>query len=1810
MSNDEKLRDYLKRVVADLQQTRKRLRDVEERQGEPIAIVGMACRLPGGVGSPDELWDLVSSGGDAISGFPEDRGWDLDRVFDPDPEATGKSYVRSGGFLSGAGDFDPGLFGISPREALAMDPQQRLLLESSWEALEDAGLDPLSLRGRDIGVYSGLMHHDYGSTLRELPAGLEGYFGIGNSGSVASGRVSYTLGLEGPSVTVDTACSSSLVALHFAVQAIRAGECSMALAGGVAVMAEPGVFVDFSRQRGLAVDGRCKAFSDSADGTGLAEGVGVVVLERLSDARRAGRRVLAVVKGSAVNQDGASNGLTAPNGPSQERVIRAALANAGLNVSDVDAVEAHGTGTSLGDPIEAGALLATYGQRGSGEPLWVGSLKSNIGHAQAAAGVAGVIKMVQAMRHGVLPASLHVDRPSSKVDWDAGAVEVLAEQREWPETGRVRRAGVSSFGVSGTNAHVILEQAPAEAPLTAERDATDAVVPWIVSGHTPEALRVQAQRIAAAAEESGADRVDVGSTLLTRAKLPHRAVVVHTDEKEALTGLHDLASDDPGAEAVSDVADVDGRRVFVFPGQGAQWVGMGAELLDTSPVFAEAMAECDKALAEFVDWSLVEVIRERASLDRVDVVQPASFAVMVALARLWQAHGVRPDAVVGHSQGEIAAAHVAGALSLRDAARIVALRSQLIAAELAGRGGMVSVSLPESEVAELIGRWSGLEVAVVNGPGAVVVAGDPAECDELIAEAEEREIRARRVPVDYASHSSHVERIEQQLSAVLVDVVPGAPEIPFFSTVDCSWVAGESLSGNYWYRNLRQRVRFAEATAALVEAGFRAFVEVSAHPVLTLAIQETLDQHPDVNAVVTGTLRREEGGLRRFATSLAEAFVRGVEVDWTPLFDGLAPQRAELPGYAFQHQRYWLESAPPTAGDVAATGLDVVDHPLLGAAVRAADSDEVVLTSRLSLRTHPWLAHHAVVGAVLVPGAALLELVSRAGDEVGCPAVDELLVEAPVVVPEQSALRIQVKVDEADGTGRRAVRIYARPDDEESWTRHASGVLSPEPVGAAAVPWPPGGEPVQLDDFYEGMAESGVEYGPSFQCLSAAWTRGREVFAEVVLPEEHHAEAREFGLHPALLDAAMQATKLGRKAGTAPGHVLLPFAWNGFAVHAPGATTLRVHAVWTGDDSVSLTLADGSGTPVAALDSLALRPVPVERLSTPGDSLHEVDWTPVTGTGTGPKLVVAGGQGVSNVPTYPDLDALRTAISSGEPRPGAVVLDLTGAGDPAPHEVRAAVGRALELLQEWLADAPAEGAELVVLTRGGVAVAGGDVVRAGAAAVWGLVRAAQAEHPGLITLVDVDSAPQDGAALAGFAAAGEPQVAVRSGRAFAPRLAKTTGEVEPKPLDPEGTVLVTGGTGTLGALVARHLVRAHGVRSLVLTSRRGPAAPGADELVAELSELGAEVGIVACDAADRAALAEVLADIPADRPLTGVVHAAGALDDGVLSSLTTERLDAVFRPKVDAAWHLHELTADLDLAMFVLFSSAAGVLGGAGQSNYAAANGYLDGLAAHRRQLGLPAVSLAWGLWSDATGLTSKMSDTDHERLVRSGLVGLSNDEGMALFDRALRADRPLLVPVKLDLAALRVEEPPSPLLRSLTRTRRRSAQRPGGANALAQQLAGKSEAEQKRTLVELVRGHAATVLGHATADAVRADRPFKELGFDSLAAVELRNRIGAATGLRLQATVVFDCPTPNALAARLHGELCAERAEPGVDEERLRRALATAPLDRFRELGVLDALLRLVDGEHGEAPAEPEDDAASIETMDVDQLVARALGS
>jgi acyl transferase domain-containing protein/cytochrome P450/NADPH:quinone reductase-like Zn-dependent oxidoreductase/thioesterase domain-containing protein len=1982
VDTEQKLRDYLKRATIELRQARRSLQEVEERAGEPIAVVAMSCRFPGDVESPEQLWQLVADGRDAVSGFPVNRGWPLDSLYHPDPDHPGTSYVRQGAFLHDADEFDAELFGINPREALAMDPQQRLLLESAWQVLERAGIAPDSLRGSRTGVFAGVMAQDYAARLQPPPPGFEGYLGNGNTGSVASGRIAYVLGLEGPAMTVDTACSSSLVALHLACQALRSQECTLALAGGVSVLSSPGLFVEFSRQRGLSEDGRCKPFADAADGTGWGEGVGMLLLERLSDAQRNGHPILAVVRGSAVNSDGASSGLTVPNGPSQERVIRQALASAGLSTSDVDVVEAHGTGTVLGDPIEAQALLATYG-RDRDRPLWLGSVKSNIGHTQAAAGMAGLIKMVEAMRHGQLPRTLHVDRPTTRVDWSAGEVELLTEPVAWVENGHPRRAGVSSFGASGTNAHVIIEQAPAVEPPASQRG--EGPSPWLLSARTPQGLRAQARSLVSYVDENHPR--DIAFSLATgRAHLDCRAAAM---DREALNAL---AEGTAAAGLVQGQIAAADRVAFMFPGQGSQWLGMALELMNSSQVFAESMRECADALAPFVDFALLDVLDDEQALRRVDVVQPALFAVLVSLARLWQSCGVRPDAVVGHSQGEIAAACVSGALSLGDAARVVALRSKAITA-LSGHGGMVSLAVPVERAREATRQWTGrVSVAAVNGPQSTVVSGDPAALDELIAHCETAGIRARRIDVDYASHSPQVEAIRDQLLTELAPITPMTSRIPVYSTVTGGLIDTSEMDAGYWYRSLRQTVLFEDAVRALVADGHGVFIETSPHPVLTTGVAELAD-------AAIGSLRRDDGGLERFVTSLAEAHTHGVKVDWAPWMAG--GRRVDLPTYAFQRTRFWLES-----DHTARSG-----HPLLDAPVELAGAGGLLLTGRVSLRTHPWLADHTVNGTVLLPGAALVELAINAGDHLGCRKVDEFTLHRPVVLPEQGAVELQLLVDAADEHGRRPMTLHARPADDadQPWEHHATGILSDAARDAEHLPWPPeGAETLDVDALYEGLSGVGLSYGPTFRGLRSAWLRDDQVFAEVVAPESALADTSGFGLHPALLDAALHAVGLGPFVeATATG--MLPFSWNDVTLHATGATVLRVRLTGVGRDTVAIELADQHGAPVASVGALSLRPLD-PNVGKDTNSLFRIEWTPIQ-------------------PGNPATDVVVLAC----PEPD-LALDAATAGRQVTEWV-------LQRLRNWLADDESAGKRLAVLTHRALSTEPGeDVPNLAHAPVSGLLRSAQSEHPGRFVLVDMDGTAESEAALPGLLGTGEPQLAIRAGEGRAPRLARPdetqlelpwedgwrvdagtggtlddlvvvrepdepladgqirvrvraagvnfrdalialgqypgqaslgsegagvveeigpgvtglavgdrvfgmfggafgpravadrrmvarmpaqwsfeqaatvpivfltawyglrdlaalrpgervlvhaatggvgmaatqlarhwgaevygtassakwpvlhelgfddehiassrdtefesrfprmdvvlnslageftdaslrlladggrfvelgktdirdpesvsyqafelaeagqdrlgemlaelmdlfeagvltplpvrgwqlararealrfvaqarhTGKVvliPPRRWDPDGTVLITGGTGVLGGLLARYLVTQQRAKHLILTSLSGKDGGG-------LADLPADVQIRQCDVRDRAALADLIASIPARHPLTAVVHAAGELADGVVAGLTPDQVAHVFLPKVDTALHLHELTKDMDLAAFVSYSSGAGALGAAGQGNYAAANAFLDALSQHRHARGLPSWSLAWGFWKQETSMSGRLDEIGRTRLAKAGVVGITPEHGLALFDRACRIDDPLLVPTPLDMAAVRAELTTVPALFSnLIRTPVRRAAASAEESGFAERVRRMPDAERDRVLVDLVRTHAAASLGHSSAEPVQAGRAFADLGFDSLTAVELRNRLMTATGLRLPATLVFDHPTPATLARHLQEQL------------------------------------------------------------------------
>ena len=1619
--NEQKLADYLKRVTAELRRTRERLAQVEASD-DPIAVVSAACRYPGGVRSPEDLWRLVADGVDAIGDFPADRGWDL-------ADLAVRSDTNRGGFLYGAGEFDAALFGMSPREALATDPQQRLALEAAWEAVESAGIDPTALRGSRTGVFLGFAGQSY----TDMDSGsddLRGYLLAGSAASVASGRIAYALGLQGPAITVDTACSSSLVALHLAAQSLRRGECTMALAGGVSVMATPTTFVEFSRQQGLAVDGRCKSFGAGADGTGWSEGVGVLVLERLSDARRSGHPVVGLVRGSAVNSDGASNGLTAPSGVAQERVIRAAWADAGVVGADVELVEGHGTGTRLGDPIEAGAVLATYGrERGGRGPVWLGSLKSNIGHTQAAAGVAGVMKALLALEHERMPRTLHAEEPSREVQWEEGEVRLLSESRPWPrEAGRARRAAVSSFGISGTNAHVIVEEAPEPEP-AAEPEARaegTPVLPFVVSAGSPGALDGQVERLSALLEAGQADPLDVAYSLTaTRSPLPYRTVVAARTAEDAVARL---------AGRKAGLAATEPNLGVVFAGQGAQWAGMGGGLVGGFPLFGRVFGE----VLGLFGPDVVGVVESGVGVDRTEFAQPVLFAYEVALFRLLESWGVRPGVVGGHSVGEVAAAHVAGVLGLEDAVRLVGARGRLMGGLPSG-GVMVAVEASEERVLPLLG--AGVGIAAVNGPDSVVVSGSEGAVGAVLAGL--GGVRSRRLRVSHAFHSPLMEPVLEEFGEVVSGLVLRDPVVPLVSGLSGRVVVpGEVSDPGYWVRHVREPVRFGDVVGELGRLGVGVCAEVGPDGVLSGLIGRVSS---GVSAVALG--RRVGDEAQTLVEGVGELFSAGVAVDWEAFFAGRGARPTALPTYAFDHRHYWRgrRSSP----DRSATG-----HPLLGSAVEDPESGRVTLTGRF--------------GADLPRTGVWIELALRAADEVDCTTVDTLVIDAAVPPEHTGATHLQVVVDPPGADGRRAVRIHGRAGEDRAWTRYAHGLLSPAagPVPVPAAPAAP---------------------------LPAA---GPETEARAV-PEVPEDEAERYVLHPGLLAAAL---------GQRPVR-----SWHGVRVHSSGVG--RIGVAPTADGGPALVLTDGAGQAVATVDRIVHGDLTPARTA---DALYRVAWTPVV---------------------LPATDG-----------PAPEVEPVTGA---------AQLAHVLAVAQRFLA-AGSDGPPLVVLTRGAVSVDG--EAPSDAAVVWGLLRSAQSEHPGRFVLVDAD--PGAGPALpssllAAIVAAGLPQVAVRGSRVLVPRLAHAHAQAQVQaqaqagpasaagwPTD--GTVLITGGTGALGAVIARHLAGAHGVRDLVLTSRSGPSAPGAARLVDELAALGARAVVESCDVGDRAALADLLDRLPADRPLRAVVHAAGALDDGAFTAQTPGRLETVLRAKADAARHLDELTRGHDLTAFVLFSSVAGVFGGPGQANYAAANAALDALAQRRAAAGLPASAVAWGPWD--LGGDGMAASADLRRVAREGFGAIPAAHGMALLDTAVLSGAPLLVACPMDLGAVRRQAPVPHLLRALAKRgdRRRRAQ-DDGPGVPADELAALPAAERQTRVLDLVRSRIAALLGLDGPAAVRVDAPLPELGFDSLSSVQLRNGLDAATGLRLPPTVVFEHPTARALAERILHELLP--AEPGAPQ-------------------------------------------------------------
>ncbi|KFX05890.1 polyketide synthase [Pectobacterium betavasculorum] len=2141
---------------------------------EPIAIIGMACRYPGSVNSPEALWDLLVNERDAIGDYPSDRGWNITKLYDPEPGRLGKISTRTSGFLYDAPLFDAGFFGISPREALTLEPQQRLLLEVSWEAIERAGIEPSSLYGSNTGIYAGIMATEYGSQIQHASEDVSGYGYMGTATCVASGRVAYSLGLHGPAVTIDTACSSSLVAIHTACEALRSNDCKLALAGGITIMPTPGVLIDFSQQRVLAPDGRCKAFSASADGVGLSEGIGMLLLEPLSQAQANGHTVLGVIRGSAVNQDGASNGLTAPNGSAQQQVIRHALVNAGLTPQDVDVVEAHGTGTRLGDPIEANALMATYGrQRSAEQPLLLGSIKSNIGHTQAAAGVAGIIKMLMAFRHNMLPRSLHITEPSHEVDWSSGAIQLLSASRPWPQVGdRPYRAAISSFGVSGTNSHLIVEQSPvstSDGHMQTEATAAPQEMLWPIAAKTDTALRKKAAQLREyLTNQQALDPINVGYSLgISRSQFPFRAAVRGQSKEVLLKGLQSLENgqDHPTLTVGASPVGESGKLLFIFPGQGSQWPEMGMELYNAFSVYRQAIDEVDDALRTYVDWSLIDVLRgspDTPPLDRVDVVQPALFAVMTALARLWQSFGFTPHAVVGHSQGEIAAAYIAGALSLQDAIRIVALRSRLMLSQ-SGHGAMATLGLSEEQTRALLTPDDGeITLAVFNSPSSTVVSGDAKSIETLLRRCKKERIRAKRIAVDVAGHSPQLDTLRPILMELFSGLKPSATRIPFYSTVDGhtpdTLLDGTTLNAKYWCDNLCCPVRFFDTISALSKTGKVTFLECSPHAVLLPALEETTDN----TATIVGSMQRNKPAVECLTQAMAQLYVNGHNLNWRALHP--TANLVDIPTYPFDHRHYWL--TPPAASNVATVGQRPTEHALLSAIIDLPDDEGVLLTGRIGLASQPWLADHAATGVALVPGTAYLDMVRYAALLTDCQKIEELVIQTPLVLPEQGELDLQLKVGRPDDRGQRTVTIHARRHSDEEidtpeWTLYANALLqrdaSKQERPFDNADWPPvGSEPLDLAHLHQRLSAAGYEYGSAFKGLSAAWRNGDSLYAEASLPEELSTNGHL--LHPALLDTVLHTMALPDSENEDATTLRLPFALSGVTIADKQPRQLRARLHLKTPENISLIATDESGETVVAIETLSLRETTRDNLRNqlriqPEYDLLRTTWSPLPSASKAKDVPSTASWALLDTdPTdtspldiatrYDSLSALNAALASST-APTVLVWPLPGNNpaqtDDVPLSTRAMCEQVINHLQPWLADESMANTTLLVITHHATEHGSHEQLDVAQSSAWALLHSAQNENPGRLVLLDTDRPFIDTALLSAALASDRPQLAVRQGQLLIPHLTRTvktglltppsdsalwrldisdagnldnlvlkpapeagaplgkeqirlsvraagvnfydvvcalgliapqhefgteasgvitevgtnvedfnigdrvmvltegafgptviadrattfrlpddwtfaqaagipiafltayyalmqlaslrqgervlihaaaggvgqaavqlahhlgaevfatahpdkwpvlrqlgiaddhiassrnlkftgqfrpllsdkgidvvlnsltgefidasmslmasggrfvelgktdiredfptdliyhyldrpdkdpeltaemittllslmragslaplpitafdireavsafrlmqqgrhTGKVVltfPQQLNPDGTVLITGGTGTLAGLLARHLVASHQSKNLILASRRGLRADGAVQLQAELESAGATVKIVACDTTDPQALDKLLAAIPATHPLTGVFHTAGVLADATIANLTAESLDTVFSPKIDAVWHLHHKTRTHDLAAFVLYSSSAGTLGSPGQGNYSAANNALDALAHNRRQQGLSATSLAWGWWQPVTGLSSRLSDTDNARIARTGLAPITPEHGNAMIDASLALPYAVYTAAPLNPQMLRKNAQSGrlhPLFERLAgpAIARRSSSGGEKMPDLRKLLSTLESSARLKQLQAAITDNIASILGLDNGSLLAPEQSFKESGIDSLMALELRNRLAAVSGLRLPATLTYDYPTPVALAEYLDAELFAGQdattnaVMAEEDESHLRERIAGIPLASLRDAGLLDKLLQIANGIAPVEDASKKPQVTDIESASLEELVSMAL--
>ncbi|HET6289056.1 MAG TPA: SDR family NAD(P)-dependent oxidoreductase [Amycolatopsis sp.] len=1690
----------------------------EVREEEPIAIVGVGCRLPGGADSPERYWRLLDDGRDGIRAVPEDR-WDT---------------AARGGFLGDIAGFDAAFFGITPGEAETMDPQQRMLLEVAWAALEHAGIPPSTLRGTRTGVFVGLSAGEYGHLTMADPATVDVWSATGAATSIAANRLSYLFDLRGPSLTLDTACSSSLVAVHQAVQSLRRGECGTALAAGVNVLLSPAVTASFQRAGVLAPDGHCKPFDADADGIARGEGCGVVVLRPLKAARRAGDRVLAVIRGSAVNSDGRSNGLVAPSPGAQADLLRDAYAAAGVEPSSVDYVEAHGTGTAVGDPIEAVALGEVLGAgREPGRPLLIGSVKGNLGHLEGAAGMAGLIKVVLAMVHRRLPPTPHHHAPSPHIDFAGLGLRMVGAGTDWPRYAEVVRAGVSAFGFGGTNAHVVLEEWPAASfPARGTHPEGPRVV--ALSARSPEVLRARAADLADWLEDPAHRTVSLDAVAATLASsrdhLPVRGAVVAEERGRAAAALRELAAGRDGGDVVVGEAGPASDVVFVFSGYGSQWPGMGRLLLRTEAAFRAEVEALDPVFLAEAGFSLRAVFSGERELPDLAATQLALFGMHLALAGLWRAHGVVPAAVVGHSMGEVAAAVVAGALDVAEGLRVMTTRARLLAeVDASGDGAMAVVELSPAELAELEAEFPGITVAVYASPVQCTVSGGAGQVEALVSYVESLGRLAKRLPVGGAGHSEAVDAVLGRLRAELDGLSPRPAVIPCYSSVLENPRWSPVFDVEYWAANLRRPVRFSQALAAATADGYGVFVEISPHPVALAAIEQS------TGALALPSASRRIDERTAFLTTLARLHTLGLP----GVLDsgGPRPLPVELPGPRWRHERFWPRRPATRPGSDG-------EHPLLGVHIEQPTGDGHLWRADVGTTAQPWLADHAAMGVPLFPATGFLELALAAAKTALRPGGQLRIsgLELHRVLP--LAAHTEVTTSLRTGSGPSEVDVYARSADG-GWVRHATARVGDG--NTAVVPFGAVGGDARPVDLYQVLAAAGQSYGPAFRGLREVLAAQGRASARITLPTDHPA----YVLHPVIADACLHA--LAAAAGDAlreADGVFLPLTLGEIVLTGDPRRGVRVDAVLdsldpAGDGLVGgVQLVDADDVVLVEFRDVYCRRFQRSALPVPmADLLFETVWRQAEPPAVkpGPHCWVVLEDGSPWVPalrerlagdelvTVPlgDRTALAEILRSREVTGVLAWVPTADVSDP----MRAARGVALlSGVVAELADA-ASAPRLWLISAGASAVESGERGDPGRGWLRGLVRVLAFEHPELrASQVDFDTEPDPArlwvARLAAELRADAPddEIAWREGVRYTRLLARPElGEAGRETVVRDGAYVITGGLGGLG-LVAAEWLAGRGATRLILSGRRG-ASPA---VLADLREVGTDVRVVTGDIAEPGtAEALVVAATEGGMPLRGVLHAAGVLADGAAIAVDEDAVEAVWRGKALGAWRLHEATAGHELDWWLTYSSAAALFGSPGQAAYATANAWVDALVEWRRAGGLPAATIGWGAWGEAGAAVGTRNPV---------LEPLGTDEALAAMDAVLSRDRGSTGIARVDAGTVLALFPRlagRPFFEILV-PQEESDTAPSTWDGLDALRAVLPEAAREM-LADYLAGLVAGMLGLA-ADEIDRHVPLTRLGLDSLTAMRARGVVDRDFGLPL--------PIPLLLRGASLGELADHLAE------------------------------------------------------------------